>query len=82
MSVEQIIFLKGEINMIYAAYYFLGFASCLLLLTIIVEVNDREKKNKKERKRNYRRQIMEQEIENEKTLQELKDNINIDIKVY
>lgn len=68
--------------MIYVTYYFLGFVTCLLLLTIIVEVNDREKKNKKERKRNYRRQIMEQEIENEKTLQELKDNINIDIKVY
>lgn len=70
--------LKGETKMfgIEVAFYALGFLTCLALLTIITEVNDRDKKNKKELRKNYREQLTEQTIEDNR------DEIEIDIKVW
>lgn len=64
------------------AFYFLGFVTCLLLIFIITEVNEKDKKNRKEIKRQYRTQLEEQELENERTLNKIKDEIEIDVKVW
>jgi hypothetical protein len=57
------------------AFYFLGFITCLFLIAIVEEVNDKDKKNKRELKRKYRKMLKEQTIEN------LQNEINIDIKI-
>lgn len=44
------------------AFYALGFLTCLILIAIIEEVNDKEKKNKRELKRKYRKMLREQKI--------------------
>lgn len=64
------------------AFYFLGFVTCLFLLAVITEVNDKDKKNKKEIKRNYRNALKEQEEEKQYILSETREDINIDIKVW
>ena len=58
------------------SFYFLGFITCLVLIAIIMEVNDKDKRNKKELKRIYRKQLKEQIIENNQ------EEINIDVKIY
>jgi hypothetical protein len=69
---------KGEIIMfgIEVAFYFLGFVTCLALIAIITEVNDKDKKNKKELRKNYREQLTEQKVEDNR------EEINIDVKVW
>lgn len=64
------------------AFYALGFLTCLVLIAIITEVNDREKTNKKEIKRNYRNALKEQEEEQNYILSETREDIEIDVKVY
>ena len=58
------------------AFYALGFLTCLTLIAIIEEVNDKDKKNKRELKRKYRRMLKEQKIDNNR------EEINIDVKVW
>ena len=58
------------------AFYALGFLTCLALIAIIEEVNDKDKKNKRELKRKYRRMLKEQKIDNNR------EEINIDVKVW
>ena len=58
------------------AFYALGFLTCLGLIAIIEEVNDKDKKNKRELKRKYRRMLKEQKIDNNR------EEINIDVKVW
>lgn len=58
------------------SFYFLGFLSCLVLIAIIMEVNDKDKKNKKKLKENFRKQLKEQIIENNQ------EEIDIDVKIY
>lgn len=58
------------------AFFTLGFLTCLGLLAIITEVIDKEKKNKKDLKKNYREQLTEQTIEDNR------DEIEIDVKVW
>ena len=58
------------------AFYALGFLTCLALIAIITEVNDREKSNKKELRKNYREQLTEQKVEDNR------EEINIDVKVW
>lgn len=58
------------------AFYALGFLTCLGLIAIIEEVNDKDKKNKKELRRKHREALKEQTIDNNR------DEINIDVKVY
>lgn len=58
------------------AFYALGFLTCLALIAIITEVNDKDKKNKKELKKTYRKALAEQKVEDNR------DEINIDIKVW
>jgi hypothetical protein len=58
------------------AFYFLGFITCLALIAIITEVNDKDKKNKKELRKNYREQLTEQKVEDNR------EEINIDVKVW
>ena len=69
---------KGENIMfgIEVAFYALGFLTCLVLIAIITEVNDREKSNKKELRKNYREQLTEQKVEDNR------EEINIDVKVW
>ena len=43
-------------------FYFLGFLTCLILIAVIEEVNDKDKKNKRELKRRYRKMLREQKI--------------------
>lgn len=57
------------------AFYALGFISCLILIAIIEEINDKDKRQKKELKRKYRKMLKEQQIESNQ------DTINIDIKI-
>ena len=57
------------------AFYFIGFLSCLVLITIIEEVNDKDKRQKKELRKKYRRYLKEQQIETNQ------NNIEIDIKI-
>ena len=64
------------------AFYALGFVTCLFLLAVITEVNDRDKKNKKELKKSYRNALKEQEEEQNYILSETREDINIDIKVW
>lgn len=63
------------------AFYFLGFVTCLFLLAVITEVNDRDKKNKKELKKSYRKALKEQEEEQKYILSETREDIEIDVKV-
>lgn len=58
------------------AFYALGFLTCLALIAIITEVNDCDKKNKKELKKTYRKALAEQVIEDNR------DEIEIDVKVW
>lgn len=58
------------------AFYALGFLTCLALIAIITEVNDREKSNKKELRKTYREQLTEQKVEDNR------EEINIDVKVW
>lgn len=60
------------------AFFALGFLTCLILIAIITEVNDKDKKNKREvKQRKY-----ELEKEQEKEISSLREDVNIDIKVY
>ena len=56
-------------------FYALGFVSCLLIITIIEEVNDKDKTNKKALKRKYRAMLKKQQIESNQ------NDIEIDIKI-
>lgn len=56
-------------------FYALGFVSCLLLITIIEEVNDKDKTNKRALKRKYRAMLKKQQIETNQ------EEIEIDIKI-
>lgn len=56
-------------------FYFLGFATCLLLVAVIEEVNDKAKTNKKALKRKYRTMLAKQTIEANQ------EDIEIDIKI-
>jgi hypothetical protein len=69
---------KGETKMfgIEIAFYALGFLTCLALIAIITEVNDREKSNKKELRKTYRNALAEQKVEDNR------EEINIDVKVW
>ena len=58
------------------AFYALGFLTCLALIAVIEEVNDKDRENKKELRRKHRRALAEQKIDNNR------DEINIDVKVY
>ena len=58
------------------AFYFIGFLTCLALIAIIMEVNESDKKKKKELKNIYRNQLTEQQIEHNQ------EDINIDVKIY
>ena len=58
------------------AFYALGFLTCLALIAIITEVNDKDKANKKELRKNYREQLTEQKVEDNR------EEINIDVKVW
>lgn len=75
---------KGEIKMfgIEIAFYALGFLTCLALIAIITEVNDKDKATKKEIKRNYRNALKEQEEEQNYLLSETREDIEIDVKVW
>lgn len=75
---------KGENIMfgIEVAFYVLGFITCLFLLAVITEINDRDKKNKKELKKTYREALKEQEEEQNYILSETREDIEIDIKVW
>lgn len=64
------------------AFYALGFVTCLFLLTVITEVNDRDKKNKKELKKSYREALKQQEEEQNYILSETREDIEIDVKVW
>lgn len=64
------------------AFYALGFITCLFLLAVITEVNDRDKKNKKELKKSYRNTLKEQEEEQKYILSEIREDIEIDVKVW
>lgn len=63
-------------------FYFLGFATAVTLIAIITEVNDRSKKNKKELRATYRKELKRQEQEQEELLNDIKDSINIDVRIY
>lgn len=58
------------------AFFALGFLTCLVLIAIITEVNDRDKKNRKELRKTYRNALAEQKVEDNR------DEINIDVKVW
>ena len=58
------------------SFYALGFLTCLGLIAIIEEINDKDKKAKRELRRKHRRALAEQKIEDNR------DNIEIDVKVY
>lgn len=64
------------------AFYALGFVTCLFLLAVITEINDRDKKNKKELKNSYRNALKEQEEEQKYILSETREDIEIDVKVW
>ena len=74
---KEFIFMFG----IEVAFYALGFITCLFLLAVITEVNDRDKKNKKELKKSYRNALKKQEEEQNYILSETREDIEIDIKV-
>lgn len=58
------------------AFYALGFLTCLGLIAIIEEVNDKDRAKKRELKRKYRNMLKQQTIETNQ------EEINIDVKVY
>lgn len=58
------------------AFYALGFLTCLGLIAIIEEVNDKDRKNKRELRRKHRKALAEQKIDSNR------EEIEIDIKVY
>lgn len=58
------------------AFYALGFLTCLGLIAVIDEVNSRDKENKKMIRRKHREALKEQ------TIDENRNDIDIDIKVY
>lgn len=58
------------------SFYALGFLTCLGLITIIEEVNDKDKKAKRELRRRHRKALAEQKIDTNR------EEINIDVKVY
>lgn len=58
------------------AFFALGFLTCLVLIAIITEVNDKDKKNRKELRKTYREHLTEQTIEDNR------DEIEIDVKVF
>lgn len=58
------------------SFYFLGFLTCLGLIAIIEEVNDKDKKAKRELRRRHRKALAEQKIDTNR------EEINIDVKVY
>lgn len=60
------------------AFYFLGFATCLLLIAIIFRVNEKTKA----RKRDLRKRRYELEKEQETEIVSSREEINIDVKVY
>ena len=57
------------------SFYFLGFLTCLFLIAIIEEVNDKDKSKKRELKRKYRTMLKQQKIESNQ------EEINIDVKI-
>ena len=57
-------------------FYFLGFLTCLILIAVIEEVNDKDKKNKRELKKRYRKMLKEQKIDSNR------EEIEIDVKVW
>lgn len=57
------------------AFFAIGFLTCFVLLTIVTEVTTKEKENKKELRRKYRRMLDIQTIELNQ------EEINIDIKI-
>lgn len=59
-----------------AIFYAIGFLSCLLLLTVIVEVNEKDKKTKKQLRHSYRTQLDEQALERNQ------EDFNIDVEIY
>ena len=58
------------------AFYALGFLTCLGLIAIIEEVNDKDKKAKRELRKRHRKALAEQTIDTNR------EEINIDVKVY
>lgn len=58
------------------SFYALGFLTCLGLIAIIEEVNDKDKKAKRELRRRHRKALAEQKIDTNR------EKINIDVKVY
>lgn len=58
------------------AFYALGFLTCLGLIAIIEEVNDKDRENKKELRRKHREALKEQKIDDNR------NDIEIDVKVY
>ena len=58
------------------AFYALGFLTCLGLIAVIEEVNDKDRKNKRELRRKHRRALAEQ------TIDDNRNEIDIDVKVY
>lgn len=58
------------------AFYALGFLTCLGLIAVIEEVNDKDKKAKRELRRRHRKALAEQKIDTNR------EEINIDVKVY
>ena len=58
------------------AFYALGFLTCLGLIAIIEEVNDKDRKNKRDLRRKHRKALAEQKIDSNR------EEIEIDIKVY
>lgn len=58
------------------AFYALGFLTCLGLIAVIEEVNDKDRKNKRELRRRHRKALAEQKIDTNR------EEINIDVKVY
>lgn len=56
-------------------FYAIGFVSCLLFMAIVVEVNEKDRKNKRALRRSYRTQLDEQIFE------KAKEDIDIDVKI-
>lgn len=57
------------------AFFAIGFLTCFVLLTIVTEVTSKEKENKRELRRKYRRMLDVQTIETNQS------EINIDVKI-
>ena len=59
-------------------FYFLGFLTCFVLMTIIFETNEKSRKNRRELKN----QKYESMLEKEKEIKDSREEIQIDVKVY